>query len=185
MRAAAVLEHLGASAGGLDDPEARRRSELVGPNVLRVAKPRSAWAILGAQLRGVIVLLLLAAAAVAVLSGDALDAAAIGAVLAINVALGFATELRARRAMDALLRLDVSRAVVVRGGRRLDVDAAALVPGDVVELEAGQHVPADARLLSASGLRVNEAALTGESAPSGKMPDAPVAEDAPLPDRAT
>ncbi len=95
------------------------------------------------------------------MTGDRLEAAAIGAVLILNTAIGFVTELRARRAMDALLQLDAPRALVLRDGRRHDIDARHLVPGDVFELEPGQQTPADARLLQATGLTVDEAPLTG------------------------
>src|SRR5690606_4554956 len=163
--------------------EARRRLERYGPNALRPPKPVSAWRILLAQLESIVVLLLFAAAAVALLSGDPLDAAAIAAVLVINTAIGFITELRARRAMQALLELEVARATVVRDGRTVEIDAREVVPGDVVVLEAGQSVPADGRLLSTAELRVNEAALTGESLPVQKSTD-PLPADTPLPDRA-
>ncbi|HEY8368116.1 MAG TPA: HAD-IC family P-type ATPase, partial [Thermodesulfobacteriota bacterium] len=114
--------------------------------------------------------------------GDPLDAAAIGAVLVINTTIGFVTELRARRAMQALLELEVARATVLRDGRTVEIDAREVVPGDVIILEAGQSVPADGRLLSTAELRVNEAALTGESLPVQKSTD-PLPADTPLPDR--
>lgn len=177
-----ALARLESSRDGLSSDEARRRLERYGPNTLRPPKPISAWRILIAQLRSVVVLLLLAAAAIALFLGDPLDAAAIGAVLVINTALGFFTELRARQAMLALLQLEVARATVVRDGRTAEVDARELVPGDVVVLEAGQSVPADGRLLSATELRVDEAALTGESLPVQKSVE-PLPADTPLPDR--
>jgi Ca2+-transporting ATPase len=178
-----VLERLGTRDAGLTDVEARAVRERVGPNALAAAPTRSAWTILAAQLRSVIVLLLVVAAAAALAAGDLLDAAAIAGVLVINVSIGFVTELRARRAMDALMRLDVPRATVVREGVARDIDARDLVPGDVIELEAGQSVPADARLLNAVELRTNEAALTGESLPVSKHADRVLESDTPLPER--
>jgi Ca2+-transporting ATPase len=177
-----TLERLSSGRDGLSDSEASRRLEQYGPNALRAARPRSAWSILVDQLRSVVVLLLFAAAAIALIMGDLLDAAAIGAVLLINTTLGFVTELRARRAMESLLRLQAPRAVVVRDSQAREVDARELVPGDVIELEPGQFVPADARLLETSDLRTMEAALTGESVPVTKTVD-PASEEAPLPDR--
>ena len=106
------------------------------------------------------------------LLGDALEAAAIALVLVINATIGFIVELRARRAMDALLHYEAVRARVVRGGRDLEVPAATLVPGDVVKIEEGDAVPADLRLLDSSGLTINEAPLTGESIPVEKDPRA-------------
>jgi len=156
-----------------------------GPNVFRAAPPVSPWVVLAAQLRSMIVLLLATAAAIALLSGDALDAAAIGAVLVLNVAIGFVTELRAHRAMESLLALEVTRAQVVRQGKTRAIDAPGLVPGDVIEIEAGEMVPADARLLAATELRMVEASLTGEPAPVEKTADARLAKDVPLSDRIT
>ena len=155
----------------------------MGPNALAAVKARSAWAILAAQLRSVVVLLLVVAAGAALVARDLPDAAAILGVLVINVSIGFITELRARRAMDALMRLDVPRATVIRDGTATDIDARDLVPGDVIELEAGQSVPADARLLNAVELRTNEAALTGESLPVTKHANRILAPDTPLPER--
>jgi Ca2+-transporting ATPase len=177
-----VLERLGSARSGLATAEARRRLERHGPNLLKVTKPASAWKILLDQVRSVVVLLLVVAAGVALLSGDALDAAAIGAVLVLNTALGFVTEIRARRAMEALLALEAPHALVVRDGRRETVDARDLVPGDVLALEEGQAIAADARLLATHDLRTDEAALTGESQPVDKR-DAPDAPESPLPER--
>ena len=177
-----ALARLESSPDGLTEDEARRRLERYGPNTLRPPQPISVWRILLEQVKSVVVLLLFAAAAVALFLGDPLDAAAIGAVLVINTALGFFTELRARQAMQALLALEVARATVVRNGRTAEIDARELVPGDVIILEAGQSVPADGRLLSATELRVDEAALTGESLPVQKH-TRPLPEDTPLPDR--
>jgi P-type Ca2+ transporter type 2C len=180
-----ALDRLGSGPGGLDETEAAARLARHGPNVFRVAPPVSAWLVLAAQLRSMIVLLLATAAAIALLTGDALDAGAIAAVLVLNVAIGFVTELRAHRAMESLLDLEVTRAQVLRRGRVLAIDAPELVPGDVIDLEAGQMVPADARLLVAAELRTAEASLTGEPVPADKDADAPVTADVPLPDRIT
>jgi Ca2+-transporting ATPase len=143
----------------------------------------SALRILGGQVKSIVVALLVAAASVSLASGDRIEAAAIGAVLAINTLIGFVTELRARRAMDALLGLDASRATVLRAGRLRNLGAEELVPGDVVRLDAGQRVPADARLLHATDLRTDEAALTGESLPVSKADRGPLPQTTPLADR--
>ena len=165
----------------------RRRRQGVerggGPNRLDPPAPASAGAILIDQLRSVVVLLLLAAAVISLAFGDRIEAAAIASVLVINAALGFVTELRARRAMEALLAIDVMRAFVLRDGRPRGVDAQQLVPGDVIELGPGQTVPADARLVVATDLRTNEAALTGESLPVAKEADLVLASETPLADR--
>ena len=180
-----VLQLLASEPDGLSDAEAARRLARVGANALRAAPPESAWRILARQFRSLVVLLLAVATLASLALGERLDAAAIAVVLLINVTLGFVTELRARRAMHALLRLEVARASVVRDGQRRDVDARELVPGDVVEVEAGQVVPADVRLLEATELRVVEAALTGESLPVSKRAQVELPPDAPLPERVT
>jgi Ca2+-transporting ATPase len=180
-----ALRRQGSGPEGLSEVEAARRHARYGPNRFERVPPASAWRILLAQLGNVVVALLAAAAAVALLTGDPLDAGAIAAVLVLNVAIGFTTELRAHRAMEALVALEVSHARVRRDGRWRRVDAQELVPGDVVNLEAGQAVPADARLLESSALRIQEASLTGESVPAEKDAVATLASDLPLADRTT
>ncbi|MFL5574807.1 MAG: cation-translocating P-type ATPase [Gemmatimonadaceae bacterium] len=178
-----TLARLDATEAGLSADEVTRRRGQFGPNRLAMAPPTSAWAIFLAQLRSVVVALLVAAAAVAALAGDRAEAVAIGAVLAVNTALGFLTELRARRAIEALRGLEVPRATVVRDGHASELDARELVPGDVVTVEAGQRVPADVRLLAAAELRVDEAPLTGESLPVDKRADVTLPAETPLAER--
>ena len=183
-----VLRHVDSDPEGLSGAEAAARLERYGPNALQVARPISPWKILLDQLKSMVVVLLFAAAAVALVIGDLVEAAAVLAVLVINTAVGFWTEWRARLAMDALRRLQVQEAVVLRDGREQRVDARDLVPGDVIVLEPGAAIPADARLLSATELGVNESPLTGESLPVAKGPDAVVEqneEEVPLADRAS
>jgi Ca2+-transporting ATPase len=180
-----ALGLLESRAGGLSEAEAAERLARHGPNVFQAARPVSAWVILLGQLRSVIVLLLAVAGAVAALSGETLDAAAIAAVLLLNVAIGFTTELRARRAMESLQSLEVGRARVVRDGQAREVDARVLVPGDIIEVEAGQAVPADARLIESTELRTVEGSLTGESVPVDKRHDETLSPEVPLPDRVT
>jgi Ca2+-transporting ATPase len=174
---------LGTGASGLDAVEARARLARHGPNRLTAPEPVSALDILLAQFASLVVILLLAAATVALLLGDILEAVAIGAVLAINTLIGFVVELRARRAMDALLAYEVPIAKVVREGRVAEIASDQLVPGDVIELDEGDRIPADARLLSAAELRTNEAPLTGESLPVAKSAGHRTDLDAPLAER--
>ena len=127
------------------------------------------------------VALLVVAASVALVLGEPVEAAAIAAVLVINTLIGFVTEWRARSAMAALINLEVPRAFVIRGGRLRAVEAQDLVPGDLIEVNAGQQVPADGRVLEEADLRTSEASLTGESLPvsksAGVLPaDTPLAE---------
>ena len=179
----ALLAELESSRDGLSVQEAAARLQQYGANRLEVTPPASAWSILVAQFRSVVVLLLVVAAGLALALGDRADAMAIAAVLLINAALGFITEFRARRAMDALRGLEVPRAIVVRDGTTLEISARDLVPGDVIALESGQSVPADARLIDAIDVRVTEAPLTGESLPVEKRADAVLADDTVLAER--
>jgi Ca2+-transporting ATPase len=183
LSAEAALAAVESSAEGLSEREARARLERYGLNRLATARPASALKILRDQLTSVVVALLLAAAVISLALGDRLEAAAIAAVLAINTLIGFTTEWRARRAMEALRELDVPRATVIRDGQLHLIEAQSLVPGDVVELTAGRRVPADARLISETDLRVVEAELTGESLPISKQADTILEDDTQLADR--
>ena len=132
----------------------------------------SAWAVLRRQFASVVVWLLLVATVIAFVIGDALEAGAIAIVLAINVTIGFWTEWRARVAVEALQGLQVEDAVVLRDGHRIEIGASEVVPGDILVLAEGVKIAADGRLLEAAELRVDEAALTGESVPVTKSSDA-------------
>jgi Ca2+-transporting ATPase len=178
-----VLRHFTTSLTGLDDAAAQQVLERVGPNRLQPQKPISALKILGDQFKSVVVYLLIAATAISFALGDRVESIAIAAVLAINTIIGFATELRARRAMEALLQYDVSKATVVRSGQLRTVDAATIVPGDIVRLDIGRRVAADARLIETNDLGLDEAALTGESLPVSKRADETLEEGTPLADR--
>ncbi len=167
---------------GLEPAQVALRRRRHGPNRLREATRRSAWRVLVAQFESVIVLLLAAAAVLSLVFARPLEAVAIGAVIVLNAAIGFATEIRAVRSMEALRRLGRVQATVRRAGRVQRVPAEALVPGDVLLLEGGDVVPADARAVAASKLQADESALTGESNPVRKGL-APVAADAPLAER--
>ncbi|HZO18580.1 MAG TPA: HAD-IC family P-type ATPase [Gemmatimonadaceae bacterium] len=183
LEADVVLAELGTRRNGLSVEEATGRLERYGPNSLEVAPPASALSILAAQFRSVVALLLVAATALAWTLGDIPDAIAIGAVLLINATLGFVTELRARRAMEALRQLEVPRAFAVRDGLTVEISARELVPGDVIAIESGQSVPADARLIETTELRASEAPLTGESVPVEKTANVVLEADTMLAER--
>jgi Ca2+-transporting ATPase len=177
-----VLARLRATPEGLTTDDAGRRLSEYGPNRLPPPAAISPLRILLDQFRGVVVILLVSAFVVSMILGDALEAAAIAAVLAINTGIGFVTELRARRAIAAILQLDTPRATVLRDGHLRVVDAGDLVPGDVIEIKAGNQVPADGRILEATDLRIDEAPLTGESLPVSKTTES-LPADTPLADR--
>lgn len=157
---------------GLSEAEARERLAKFGPNKLPEKKGRSPVALFFAQFKSLLVLVLIGAAILAGVVGDLKDAIVIGVVVLLNSTLGFLQEYRAEQAVRALAGMLAQRARVRRGGRATEVDAAALVPGDVVLLEAGDRIPADGRFLELQSLEVNESALTGESLPVTKSVEA-------------
>jgi Ca2+-transporting ATPase len=172
-------------AAGLAAAEAARRLAAHGPNVLREARPERWWRRLLRQFRELVIGLLLVAAGIAAALGDLADAAAILAIVLVNAVIGFVQEQRAAQALAALERLAAPTARVVRDGTARIVPAGDVVPGDRIELEAGDNVPADARLVEAFALATQEAALTGESEPAAKDAAGPLPEAAPLGDRRT
>jgi magnesium-transporting ATPase (P-type) len=177
-----VLDRLGAGEDGLSGEQAAERLERYGPNLLpRVAGP-SPWRLLARQVASPLLYALLASAAVAIALGELEDGLVVLAVVVLNSAIGFVQEFRAGRAIAALADLVAEPAAVHRDGRWLEVPAEDVVPGDLVALAAGDRVPADVRLLHAEALRMQESALTGESAPVAKNP-APVGPEAPLGER--
>jgi len=181
--AEAVLETLRASPGGLTRDEARERLAVHGPNLLREGPRRTALGLLARQFTDFMILVLLAAAVISGLIGDVVDTMAIVAIVVLNAVIGFVQEYRAERAMAALRAMAAPTATVLRDGATASIPAADLVPGDVVLLEAGRIVPADLRLLEAARLRVEEAALTGESVPVEKATAPLPGEALPVGDR--
>jgi Ca2+-transporting ATPase len=166
---------------GLTRGEAAKRLLEDGPNEIRRARGPSPLRILARQFTGAMTWLLLFAILVSALLGEYLDASAIAVIVVLNAIVGFVQEFRAERAVQALDKLTAPHARVIREARTLDIAAREVVRGDVLVLEAGDLVAADARLVEAHALEVNEASLTGESIPVGKDltpsgPDTPLAE---------
>ncbi|NBC18685.1 MAG: HAD-IC family P-type ATPase [Bacteroidetes bacterium] len=171
-------------ARGLSSAQVARRRAHYGPNQLREHQRRSIWRILLDQFKSLIIGLLFAAAVVAFAFGETLDSAAILAVIVISAAIGFVTEWRAVRSMEALFSLGRVSTRVRRDGATREIPADDLVPGDVVVVEGGDVITADLRLVESSKLQADESALTGESVPVGKDV-APVAPDAVLAERSS
>ena len=169
-------------AQGLIKSEVNERRAQYGANALQTIRARPAWRLLLDQFTSLVIGLLAVAAAVAWATGDQLEALAILVVLIINALVGFATEWQAGRALDALRRQARTITRVRRDGSEKNIDAEELLPGDIVILSAGDRVPADARLIEAARLQVEESALTGESTAVEKDVE-PVALDAPLTER--
>lgn len=177
-----VRAELGSSDAGLTDAQAATRLREYGPNRLPSA-PRDPWYVkLWHHLNDILIWLLLLAGVLKAVMGDWIDFAVIIAVVAINIVIGLIQEGKAEQALDAIKGMLSSRATVLRGGEWHDVDAETLVPGDIIRVRPGDRVPADARLLDATNLQVEESALTGESVASVKTVDA-VSPDANIGDR--
>jgi P-type Ca2+ transporter type 2C len=168
---------------GVGSEEVAARLERHGPNELRAAPRRPAWLVFLDQFRNLLIVVLIGAAVLAGVVGEAKDAVVIGVVLLFNAVLGYVQEARAERSLAALKRMLVATAKVRRDGQVRQVPAQELVPGDLVLLDAGDRVPADGQLVHGTSLEIDESALTGESAPVAKAPGA-VAADTPLAERA-
>ena len=169
LEAATVLERLETDgASGLTEAVAAQHFERDGPNELLETGIKSFWLILLEQFTGTMTIVLIVAAAVSLALGEYVDASAIIVIVILNAALGFTQEFRAEKAMAALKQLSSPTVHLKRGGQALELPARDLVAGDIVTLEAGNLVSADGRLLESANLRVQEAALTGESVPVDK-----------------
>ena len=178
-----ILGELGSSHKGLSREEVDRRLAEYGPNLLKEKKKRSLFAMFLDQFKDFMIIVLLAAAVISGLIGEPADTIAIIVIVVLNAVIGFVQEYRAEKAIAALKKMAAPSAVAVRGGAHVTVPAFALVPGDIVLLEAGNVVPADLRLIEAAQLKCEEAALTGESAPVEKHTKALHEKDLPIGDR--
>ncbi len=185
-----ILNRLESDAkNGLTTEQAAARLETYGPNKLKEGKKVTNLQRFAGQFKDVMILILLAAALVsfiiAIMEGEPrgfFEPSLILLIVILNAIMGVMQESRAEKALDALKDLSAPHAKVVRGGKEQIIDASGLVPGDVIRLEAGDFVPADARLLQSASLKSEESALTGESVPSEKDANAKVPDNAPLGD---
>ena len=180
----AIAEELGVQLDeGLAPAEVASRLERYGPNELRKEQPPSLLAVARVQLTNPMNIMLLIVAVASLLIGQVATGIVVAALVTFNVVMGTRQELKAQASVDALSELQVPTARVRRAGVVDEVPAVDLVPGDVVLVEAGDLVPADGRLVSSATLEVQEAALTGESAPVPKDPAIPSGDDVALGDR--
>ena len=167
--AAEVATDLGSDPSmGLTSAEASSRLAAYGPNQISGEKPPSILVVALTQLRDPMNIMLIAVTAVSFVIGQVSTGVIVGLLILLNVVLGSRQELKARASVDALSNLQVPQAKVVRGGVLALVPAVEVVPGDLVQLEAGDIVPADGRIVRSATLEAQEAALTGESAPVSK-----------------
>ncbi len=188
---ATLIENLSSDpSNGLTQNKADALLQKHGPNRLREKKKKTNLQRFLEQFKDAMILILIAAAAIsfviAIVEGDAkefFEPALIMLIVIVNAVMGMMQESKAEKALDALKNMSAPHARVLRGGEEKIIDAAELVPGDIIRLEAGDFVPADARLLRSVSLKSEESALTGESVPSEKNAEAQVKEDAPIGDR--
>lgn len=171
-----TFEQVGSSPKGLTPDAAKQKLIESGPNEIAEGKRKTTGAILLAQFKDVMILILIAAAIISGLIGDVTDTIVIIIIVLLNAAVGFIQEYRAEKAMLALKQMAITKAKLLRGGEVVWLSAVELVPGDVVLLEAGDAVPADMRLTETAGLKIDEAALTGESNAVDKT-TAPIEKD--------
>ena len=187
----AVIHELDSDlSSGLSSSQAAQRKQQYGENRLREKKNKSNLRRFIDQFKDVMILILIAAAAVsfviACIEGDPegfFEPVLILLIVVLNAIMGVMQESKAEKALDALKNLSAPHARVLRDGKEAVIDASELVPGDIIRLEAGDFIPADARLVQSASLKSEESALTGESVPSEKDAEAVIAEDAPLGDR--
>jgi Ca2+-transporting ATPase len=170
-----LLESLKATETGLSTEEAERRLQEYGPNELVEKKRVTPLQIFFGQFKDIFVIMLLIAMAISIViaitrdAGEFVDAATIGAIIFLNAIVGFVQEYRSEKAMEAMKQLTAPKARVLRDGTEQFIPSREVVPGDIVLLEAGDRIPADARLLEVVDLKTDEAILTGESTAVGKM----------------
>ncbi|MEM3555120.1 MAG: calcium-transporting P-type ATPase, PMR1-type [Candidatus Micrarchaeia archaeon] len=182
MNVREVLSKLGTSEDGLSEEEARRRLEKFGFNELKEMRRKSPVQMFLEQFKNMLIVILIIAALIAALLGETVDAFAILVIVVLNAVLGFVQEYRAEKALEALKQLAAPQARVLRGGKEVRIPAKELVPGDILLIESGDKPSADARLIHAVDIRVDESSLTGESTPVEKD-TAPVKKDAQVAER--
>lgn len=182
LTAAQVMNHFGSSAQGLSSAQAAEHRHTSGWNELISAKAKPLWRIFLEQFQDFLVIILIIAAIISGLLGDAESAAVILVVITLNAILGTIQTRQAERSLTSLKNLSAPKASVLRDGTVMQLPARDLVPGDIVLLEAGDIVPADGRIIECAGFKIDESALTGESLSSDKIIDA-ISEQTALGDR--
>lgn len=179
----AIFSTLQTNADGLQPGEVAKRVQQYGANQLQEKRKRPVWLLFALQFKDVMILILIAAAIVSWIAGDAKDAIVILIIIIINAIVGFVQEYRAEKAIAALKQLSASMTKVRRNKQVIQIPAAEIVPGDIVLLEAGDMVGADLRILESHALKIEEASLTGESQAVDKSPGVLQDEEAALGDR--
>jgi P-type Ca2+ transporter type 2C len=178
-----ILQELKTDPNGLSADDAARRLQEYGPNELAEKKKKPAWLMFLLQFKDLMIIILMAAAIVSGVVGDLKDAFVILVIVLLNAIVGFVQEYRAEKAMEALKKMATTSAKTKRNNEVREISATELVPGDIILLEAGDMVPADARIIESHALKMEEASLTGESQPVDKHTDPLQEEKIPLGDR--
>lgn len=178
-----IIEVMNSSVSGLSSDEAQKRLAEYGPNELKEKEKRTLFMMFLDQFKDFMILILIGAAIISGIIGEPADTIAIIVIVVLNAVIGFIQEYRAEKAMAALKKMAAQIATVIRDGKPANIPAVEIVPGDIVLLEAGKVVPADMRLIETAQLKVEEAALTGESIPAEKHIKALHDEMLPLGDR--
>lgn len=171
-----VLEYIKSSFKGLSSSEAKVRYNKYGPNQISKKKGDSVFKVLLRQINNPLIWVLIGSSILASALGKVTDGLVVLSVVAVNTIIGFIQEFRAGRAIEALSDMVPENATVLRDGQYVSIPVSGIVPGDIVQLAAGDRVPADMRLLQQKNLLIEEAALTGESVPSQKSVEAVEAE---------
>ncbi len=182
LKAEETTERLNSSREGLSDEEAKKRLEKYGENKLPEQNKTNILELIIKQFKDFLVLILVIAAIVAWISGSMIDVYVIIGVILVNASIGFTQEYRAEKAVQALKSMIKQEAVAIRNGESKVVESVKLVPGDIIELDEGKSIPADARIIEKKNLQVEESSLTGESVPVDKETE-PLDEETSLPDR--
>ena len=164
-----VFKELKTSDKGLSEASAEERLKQYGLNEIKEGKKISPWEIFFAQFKSVVIWILILATIISAFLKEYIDAIVILVIIVLIAVIGFFQEYKAERAIEALKKLASLKAVVIRDGNKKEIDAKQLVPGDLIFLETGDKVPADARLIEVFNLQTQEAALTGESSPVSKL----------------
>ena len=177
-----VIKQTDSGKEGLTATEAKHRLHKIGPNELIEGKKKTIGSMLLMQFKDVMILILLAAAIISGIIGDVTDTIVILIIVVLNAVIGFFQEYRAEKAMEALKQMSIVQSQVIRDKNITTLPATELVPGDIVVLEAGNAVPADVRIIESNNLKIEEAALTGESVAVDKISDVLEENDLPIGD---
>ena len=178
-----VLEHLNSSSRGITDEEASNRMQAYGKNELAEGRKKTIFGMFLEQFKSIMIVILIIAAVISGFMSELTDMIIILVVVVVNAVLGVMQESKAEKALAALKKMSSPHVKVIRNGDTKQINTEDIVPGDIVLLEAGDYVPADMRLLQSASLKIEEAALTGESVPVDKMTEAIEKSDIVIGDR--